>query len=68
MRGTVRALLQGRTAPADMRGATLASWQQAHTDPLPQLLGQLTESSEDWLRQHIAPVLRVMDTPVLPAN
>ena len=67
-RRMLRALLQGRTAPADMKGATLASWQQAHTDPLPQLLGQLTESSEDWLRQRIAPVLRVMDTPVLPAN
>lgn len=32
------------------------------------MLGQLTESSEDWLRQRIAPVLQVMDTPVLPAN
>lgn len=33
-----------------------------------QLLGQLTESSEGWLRQRVAPVLRRMDTPVLQAN
>jgi predicted ATP-grasp superfamily ATP-dependent carboligase len=64
-RRMLRALLQGRTAPADMTGATLASWRQAHADPLPQLLGQLTEASEEWLRQRLEPLPGQLDAALL---
>jgi hypothetical protein len=49
-RRLLKALLHGRTAPAGMTGATLASWRQAHTDPLPQVLGGFTEYGENELR------------------
>ena len=49
-RRMLKALLQGRRAPAGMRGATLASWQQAHSDPWTQVIGKLTEAGEAKLR------------------
>ena len=50
-RRLLEALLHGRTAPEGMRGATLASWRQAHKDPLTQLVGGFTEPNEDRLRR-----------------
>jgi predicted ATP-grasp superfamily ATP-dependent carboligase len=49
-RRLLKALLRGRTAPTNLNGATLASWRQAHADPLPQLCGTLTEQYETRLR------------------
>lgn len=49
-RRLLKALLQGRRAPAGMTGATLASWQQAHRDPWIQLIGKYTERSELYMR------------------
>lgn len=50
-RRMLKALLRGRSAPAGMSGATLASWQQAHRDPLTQMIGGLTEPNEFRLRK-----------------
>jgi glutathione synthase/RimK-type ligase-like ATP-grasp enzyme len=52
-RRLLKALLQGRRAPAGMRGATLASWQQAHDDPWTQVIGKLTEAGESKLRHKL---------------
>jgi predicted ATP-grasp superfamily ATP-dependent carboligase len=54
-RRLIKALLHGQVAPNGMHGATLASWKQAHTDPLTQLIGNFTEERETRRRtvQHV---------------
>lgn len=54
-RRMLKALIQGRLAPAGMSGATLASWRQAHRDPWSQLIGELTEAGESALRGKLQP-------------
>lgn len=49
-RRMLKALLQGRRAPAGMTGATLASWEQAHRDPWTQVIGMLAERGEAYMR------------------
>ena len=46
-----KALMQGRSAPEGMSGATLESWRQAHRDPWTQLIGDLTERNEARFRE-----------------
>jgi predicted ATP-grasp superfamily ATP-dependent carboligase len=53
-RRMLKALLQGRRAPAGMTGATLASWQQAHKDPWTQVIGTLAERSEAYVRERFS--------------
>jgi len=48
-----KALLQGRSSPEGMSGATLASWRQAHGDPWIQLIGGLTERNEERWRKRL---------------
>lgn len=48
-----KALMQGRSAPEGMSGATLESWRQAHRDPLTQLIGGITERREARLRERM---------------
>ena len=55
-RRLLKALLQGRSAPAGMSGATLASWRQVHRDPLTQLIGAVTERHEGRLRARLRSV------------
>ena len=38
-RRLLKALLDGRTAPAGLTGSMLAGWKQVHADPLPELIG-----------------------------
>jgi predicted ATP-grasp superfamily ATP-dependent carboligase len=49
-RRLLKALVSGRSAPPNLTGATLASWRQAHSDPLPQLCGELAERWETQWR------------------
>lgn len=50
-RRLIKALLQGRLSPIGLSGASLASWRQAHADPLTQLIGNFTESKEGAWRK-----------------
>ena len=52
-RRMLKALLQGRRAPAGMTGATLASWEQAHRDPWTQVIGMLAERGEAYMRDRL---------------
>jgi biotin carboxylase len=52
-RRMLKALLQGRRAPAGMTGATLASWEQAHRDPWTQVFGMLAERGEAYMRDRL---------------
>jgi predicted ATP-grasp superfamily ATP-dependent carboligase len=59
-RRMLQALLRGRTSPPGMQGGTLASWRQAHADPLPYLIGNLTEEGEHrWRTAQAARAARV---------
>jgi hypothetical protein len=62
-----KALLRGRTAPMGMTGGTLASWRQALRDPLPEILGHLTEDLEGRRRnqpQQLAAAPSLRDVPL----
>jgi hypothetical protein len=52
-RRLLKALLHGRLSPPGMTGGTLASWRQAHSDPLAQLIGERAENSEFALRNRL---------------
>lgn len=54
-RRMLKALLQGRRAPAGITGATLASWEQAHRDPWTQVIGTLAERGEAYMRDRLQP-------------
>jgi predicted ATP-grasp superfamily ATP-dependent carboligase len=66
-RRLLKALLQGRSAPQGMTGATLSSWQQAHRDPFIQLVGSVTEKSEAFLRERFSQQRLAFKSRPLPA-